>query len=152
MSYPVKIGNAEVLVKSLDEAVELIAKYQRLQSPAASTNGHQPTPPPAPAPVDLAEFVSTLPEGPQQGLRMIYQLGHGRPVTSELLRRELGLKNNMALTGRVISPLSRYAERAHVDVKAVLTTERRRKQDGSEEPAYSITSDNLEPVKRGLGL
>ncbi|HKR23000.1 MAG TPA: hypothetical protein VJS17_10410, partial [Pyrinomonadaceae bacterium] len=146
MSYPVKIGNAEVLVKSLDEAVELIAKYQRLQSAAVSTNGHQSLAA-VPATVDLAEFVSTLPEGPQQGLRMIYQLGRGRAVSSETLRRELGLANNMALTGRVITPLTVHANRANVNPKSVLTTERKRRPDGTEESVYTIPGDSLEAVK-----
>ena len=150
MAYPVKIGSAEVLVNSLDEAAELIAKYQRLA--VTSKNGHISQRTEELPPVDLADFVANLPEIPQKGLRMIYQLGHGRAVSSETLRRELGLKNNMELTGRIITPLTRHAKRANIDRDSVFITERKNRPDGSTEAVYSIPKDSLEVVKRGLGI
>jgi hypothetical protein len=150
MAYPVKIGSAEVLVNSLDEAAELIAKYQRLA--VASKNGHVPQREEEPPPVDLAEFVADLPEWPQKGLRLIYQLGHGRPVGAENLRQNLGLKNNMELTGRVITPLVRHALRANIDRDSVFVTDRKNRPDGSTESVYSIPKDSLEAIKRGLGI
>lgn len=150
--YPVKIGNVEVLVKSLDEAVELIAKYQRLNPSAVSAKGHQLEATAEPSIIGIADFVSDLPEWPQKALRVIYEIGRGSPVTSEELRKNLGLANNMALTGRVITPLTRHARRAKIDTKSVLKTDRRRNRDGSLEPVYNIPRESLEAVKRGLGI
>ena len=83
---------------------------------------------------------------------MIYELGRGRPVTADNLRQNLGLQNNMALTGRVISPLTRNANRANINPELVLTSERVRRPDGSGETVYSIPRDSLEAVKQALGL
>ena len=162
MSYPVKIGPAEVSVNTLDEAVELIAKYNQAQLAAAAgaaINGRrqQPDAEPEAQPaeasvVSLADFVANLPEWPQRGLRTIYEIGRGRPITADNLRENLGLRNNMALTGRVISPLTRNANRANIDPATVLTSERQRRPDGSGETVYSIPRDSLEAVKQGLGL
>lgn len=161
MSYPVKIGPAEVSVNTLDEAVELIAKYNQAQlaAAAAATNGHRQQPeaepqaePAVAAVISLADFVASLPEWPQRGLRTIYEVGRGRPITADNLRENLGLQNNMALTGRVISPLTRNAQRSNINPESVLISERRRRPDGGGETLYSIPRDSLEAVKQGLGL
>jgi hypothetical protein len=154
MSYPVKIGNAEVVVASIDEAVELIAKYNQLSvmsvSPVSS-NGHTPS---ARQTATLEEFVADLPEWPQKGLRMMIDLRGfgGTAIGADYLRRELGLQNNMALTGRFLTPLTRHANRAGIAPERLLITDRNRMANGKSETAYSIPDESLEAIKRGLGM
>jgi hypothetical protein len=152
MSYPVKIGNAEVVVASLDEAVELIAKYNQFvtrPAPPANRNGHAQA-----GHGDLEQFVAGLSEGPRRGLQVIIENGgYGDSlVAASLLCREMNLPNNMALTGRVLTPLTRRAHTVGIPTDRILVSERTRTPEGRAETAYGIPEESLEAIRRGLGM
>ena len=153
MSYPVRFKDIEIVVGSLDEAAELTAKLAKL-----ATNGHSPagaastreTASPQRGRSSISEFVASLNEAPKAGLRLIAR--NEGPISAEALCRAMHVNGNSALAGRVISPISRYANRAGIDPSDIVIALREIASDGSSELKYAVPDDSLDEVLKGLEM
>lgn len=112
MGFKVIYKGLEVIVDSIDDLDRLAERTSK-----ASTNGHS-TQTKQSELGDIPKFVKSLTGKPKLALQALVK--HGGKISADDLCKAVDVADNLKLAGHALSPLSRMAKKAGVDIAEII--------------------------------